>query len=152
MNQSNLFTSSEIDERRKILLPLWIKVFCWIFLILSVGTLITAILDLTGFAIPLTLYGLETQYPLSWVGLIIICLFVFKGIVSFGLLKGKEWSIDLAQTDAITGIIICIIMMIIHPLTDDFPGFRLTFRLELLILIPYLAQLRKISYYWTYPE
>jgi len=99
------------NASRRDLLPMWIKVFVWIFLIFGALVPVALILGVAGVNFSLSLYGLETIDSLSLIGVSIMCLFIFKGIVAFGLWTEKEWAVSLAIADASIGIILCILAM-----------------------------------------
>ena len=95
-NQTDLLTDELIQTNgipRKILLPLWIKIFTWLFLVISAFVPIVLILGVMGYKAQLALYGLETDEAFSLTGIIITAIFIIKGIVAFGLLKEKNWAI-----------------------------------------------------------
>ncbi len=54
--------------RRRKILPWWIKVFAWIFMAFGVLCLVGFILGILGFQFQLSIYGFETNQPLSIVG------------------------------------------------------------------------------------
>jgi hypothetical protein len=132
--------------KRKSLLPWWIKVFMWIFLIMGALAPIGFIFGILGYDFKLSLYGLETSDPVSITGICIILLFLLKGITSYGLLRETDWAIKLGMIDAITGICICSFVMIYSILNSSSAMF--SFRLELALLIPYLIKLSKIKATW----
>ncbi|KAA2243347.1 hypothetical protein F0L74_12650 [Chitinophaga agrisoli] len=134
--------------RRKKLLPWWIKTFAWIFLILSFFVPVAFVLSFLGFSSQMELYGIKPERASSVLGLILMALFVFKGIAAFGLLKERDWAIIVGMTDAVIGIVICTFMMIMHPFGEG-NGFTFNFRLELVLLIPYLIKLIKIRVPWA---
>lgn len=136
------------NKRRRSLLPLWIKIFIWIFLVMGSIAPIGLIVGMFGIKFQLSLYGLETVNPLSFVGLGLICIFLFKGITAYGLWFEKQWAIIVGQIDAIIGILICAFVMMILPFIDTHLGFKLNIRLELVLLIPYLVKLEKIKKEW----
>ena len=72
------------------LLPIWIKVFIWLFLITGVLSIVVLLLGLLGFTFSIALYGLSTIYPLSLMGICLIGLYLLKGVVSYGLWLGKS--------------------------------------------------------------
>ncbi|WP_185288589.1 hypothetical protein [Chryseobacterium lactis] len=132
--------------RRRDLLPLWIKFFLWIFLI---GGVIGAISLMAGpfmGHIDLSLYGIDSTRPYSIPGLILCCLFIYKGIVAYGLWFEQEWAPQAAIIDAIIGIAICLIMMAIIPFIS--PNISFTLRLELIPLYLYLVKMQKIKNAW----
>lgn len=146
--QTDLLTDDFFLENvipRNKLLPVWIKIFTWIFLIISFFAPIAFVLGLFGKKVHLSIYGIETDEPLSLVGIIITTLFIIKGITAFGLLKEKDWAIKVGIIDALIGIVICTLVMILPVITPD-PKFSL--RLELVALIPYLLKLLKIKTQW----
>lgn len=136
-------------SRRKNLLPWWIKVFAWIFLVMSLFVPVVTIFPLVGANAELALYGLNTNGPASLTGLLLIALFLLKGITAFGLLTEQKWAVILGIIDAITGICICTFVMIVYPFMDETPGFTLSLRLELALLIPYLIKLNRIRLQWS---
>jgi hypothetical protein len=147
-NLTDLLTDELIQENgipRKRILPLWIKIFMWIFLIIGAFAPIIFVLGLTGFNAQLALYGLETNEPLSLLGIIITALFIIKGITAFSLLKEKDWAIKIGILDAILGILICTLLMLYPIINSD---FKFSLRLELVALIPYLLKLLKIKTQW----
>ena len=135
--------------RRRDLLPIWIKIFTWIFLLFGAIAPIALIFGIIGMRFNLALYGLETIQPLSLAGILIIILFAIKGVVSFGLWTEKEWAVKLAIIDAIIGIIVCVFVMVIIPFISQNNGMNISLRLELIPLIPYLIKMRKIKTEWS---
>ena len=147
-NQTDLLTDELMQTTgvsRKKLLPLWIKIFTWIFLIISAFVPIVFVLGLMGYSAQLGLYGLETNEPLSSIGIIITVIFIVKGITAFGLLKEKDWAIKIGIVDATIGIAMCTFVML-YPIINSDTKFSL--RLELVALIPYLLKLLKIKTQW----
>lgn len=134
-------------KRRKDLLPWWIKVFIWIFLIVGAIALLGFIGGLIGFTFEISLYGLETNEPISMLGISVILLFLFKGFTAYSLLKESDWAIIAGIADALVGIILCSFTML-HPLFNPQGGTNFIFRLELLLLIPYFIKLLRIRPQW----
>ena len=131
--------------RRRSLLPVWIKIFTWIFLIFGVAAPFALMFGLLGIHFQLSLYGLETNDPISLIGLFLIGIFLYKGITAFGLWMEKSWAIIAGQIDAVLGIVVCIFVMFINPFLNS---FKINIRLELLLLIPFLIKLGKIKKDW----
>jgi hypothetical protein len=132
--------------RRRSLLPTWIKVFLWIFLI---GGALAAIFLIAGSMmthVSLSLYGMDANHPYSMTGLLICVLFLFKGIVAYGLWFEQKWAVQTAIADAIIGIAICLIMMAIIPFV--YPTISFTLRLELIPLYFYLKKMQNIKKSW----
>ncbi|MCF8298028.1 MAG: hypothetical protein K9J13_10825 [Saprospiraceae bacterium] len=136
--------TEELIRRRK-LLPWWIKIFAWIFLVFGAISPFGLIFGFLGMNFMLSLYGIQTYQPVSIIGLFLIGLFLLKGITAYSLLMEKDGAISLAQIDTIIGIAVCTFMMLIYPFINNLPGFHLTFRLELVLLIPFLIKLGKRS-------
>jgi len=149
-NQTDLL-QEEVDskyKRRRQLLPWWIKVFVWIFLVFGAILPVGIVAAVLGYNFQIALYGLETNEPLSLIGILLIILFLLKSIVAFGLWTEKKWAVNLGIIDAISGIVICIFIMLIYPFIDNTPGFSVNVRLELILIIPYLIKLNKINTDW----
>ena len=135
-----------IIARRRKLLPWWIKFFVWVFMIMGVIAPFGLIFALFGMHFQIALYGIETYNPLSVAGLGLTFVYVLKAIAAFGLWTEKDWAITIAQADAILGLVLCAFSMLILPLLSDH-HFTL-FRLEIIILIPYLIKLIRIKQEW----
>lgn len=129
--------------KRRDLLPLWIKIFIWIFMIAGIISLISFVFGLFGTKLNMSIYGLEATTPLSIIGIIVFSIYFLKGAVALGLWTGKAWAVDLAKIDAIAGILLCILALF-----GFFISNKISFRLELLVLIPYLIKMRRISSDW----
>lgn len=135
----------EYDGRRRDLLPWWIKFFSWIFMFLGVMAPAGLVIAAIGSPFHLSLYGLESNAPLSFTGLVITFLYILKGVSACGFLAETDWAIEFGQVDAVIGILMCTFLMFSYLFTLD-GSFDL--RLELLILVPYLWQLNKIKRSW----
>lgn len=134
--------------RRIKLIPVWVKIFSWIFIVFGCAVIIGLVYAMLGNTFELSIYGFDTLAPFSLVGIGIMFVFILKGLVAFGLLKEKDWAIKLGYTDAVLGIAACCFAMI-YPLVVS---GNFSFRLELIVLIPYLIKLDKIKKEWEVPE
>lgn len=134
------------DLRRRDLLPIWIKIFVWIFLFFGAIVPIVVIFGIFGMKLNLSLYGLDTIEPISLLGMFITLLFALKAVVAFGLWTEKKWAVNWAIIDAIIGIIVCVLVMGILPFVGT--GLSFSLRLELIALIPYLIKMIKINPEW----
>jgi hypothetical protein len=133
--------------RRRSLMPWWVKLFTWIFLVLGAISAMGFVAGFFGLNTDLSLYGLESNGPLSLAGLILLAIFLLKGITAFALWMEQDWAIHLGFADAILGILFCSFMMLVYPFLDgNAGGFKL--RLELFVLVPYLRWLMKVKPLW----
>lgn len=138
-------------HRRRDLLPIWIKVFIWIFMIFGAIALIGLVLGLFGMNIQLAFLGLETNNPLSITGIFIILMFLTKGIIAYGLWTEKTWAINIAKIEAIISGVICVLLMFgIQTVyqTSSFNVRSFNIRFELILLVLYYNKLSKIEYDW----
>ena len=77
----------------------------------------------------------------------------FKAITAFGLWMEKDWAIKFGIIDAVFGLIVCIMVMVVLPFVEIVEGVnRVNFRFEVLLLIPYLIQLIRMRKAWDDPE
>jgi len=150
-NQQDDILSDVVEQltklKRKHLLPLWIKVFMLFFLVFGVLAVTGFVLGIMGYRNDFSLYGLTSDNPLSTTGICITLLFLLKGITSFGLLKEENWAIKLGIIDAVVGIVLCVLIMI-FPTYIAGPDAKISFRLELILLVLYLNKLLKIRHAW----
>lgn len=149
MNQELESKFDEFDKpeiiRRK-LLPWWIKVFCWIFMILSVFAIGALITNLFVDNVNLSIYGFSTNNAYSGIGIFIIAIMLLKGYAAFSLWFEKPNAIMIAKLDAIVGVVICITSIFILPFTTENGHFSI--RLEIILLIPYYLKVNNIEYEW----
>jgi len=139
----------EASVKRRQLLPIWMKVFCWFFLFTGVVAPLAVLVGiLFNVQASMALYGLETTAPLSVAGLLISALFLLKGVVAYGLWWEKDWAITWGLADAIAGIAVCGFIMIVLPFMEGISRGGVSLRLELVALIPYLIKLRNIKPLW----
>lgn len=141
--------SQTIGIRRRDLLPVWIKVFTWLFLIMSLVIPVALAFGILKLPFNLELYGLVSTDPFSLIGLVILGLIAFKGVIAYGLLGSKPWAVRFAKADAMFGIGFCAAMMIVSLIKYSQGVMGFSFRLELLILIPYLLVMMKIEEDWS---
>ncbi|MBI1288972.1 MAG: hypothetical protein GC178_15500 [Flavobacteriales bacterium] len=135
-------------QRRRDLLPVWIKFFIWVFMVFGVLSPFGLILGAMGTSFSLSLYGIETPQPISVLGFLLTSLFALKGVVGFGLWTERDWAVQLAIIDAVIGIAICAVVTVVLPFLNSH-GFEFNFRLELFFLIPYFLKMKKIQKEWN---
>ncbi|MBD0830615.1 hypothetical protein [Aestuariibaculum sediminum] len=135
-----------LTKKRRNLLPWWIKFFSWFFMIFGVFTLICLCIGIFGGSAELSFYGFETYQPISALGLLIVSLALYKAFVGYSLWFEKDNAVMLGKMDAILGIILCTVGMVIIPFFQE--GFNLNIRAEIAFLIPFLIRLRKIESRW----
>lgn len=133
--------------RRKKLLPIWIRIFTFLFLFAGALTPIILVVGLMGGTASLALFGLESNEPFSYVGIGIWSQFAFKGVAAFGLWMERDWAIDVAKVDAILSMIVVTAVKLVMP--AFFESYSVSFPIELALLIPYFLHLRKIEASWA---
>jgi hypothetical protein len=136
-----------LGRRRRALLPVWIRIFIWFFMILGVIAIPLLILGLKGSNFQVALYGLQSDDPTSFVGIFLAAIFLFKGVVAFFLWFEKKWAIMLGLIDAIAGILICLDVMLNFPIVVTDVSSR-SFRMEIIFLTLYLVKLFNIRTKW----
>lgn len=137
------------NTRRRSLLPWWVKFFLWVFMVFGVIAPLTLIITaITGTTFRISLYGLETFQPISIIGILLAVIYALKAVVAFGLWTEKDWAPRAAMVDAIIGIVVCTITMLVLPFVDQSGGFEMKFRVELIVLIFYFNKMRNIESQW----
>jgi hypothetical protein len=137
--------NSDIVINRKKLIPLWIKIFGWIFIVMGVSIILIPFIT-PFFSIPVTyeLFGLSSQgSPFAPMALLISAIILSHSISAYGLLFGRDWGLIACLITGHIAIAICIFSM----LTSVTSG-AVNLRLELILLIPYVLKLRKIKKQW----
>lgn len=145
MDTQNDILTEEMPELhlRRLLLPLWIKIFIWIFMV-------TGVLAPVGFVVGTMLenfqaaiFGFETTDPLSLEGLLIISIFICNGIIAYRLWTEKRDAVEIAIYGAYLSVALCITSTLIAIMSG-----HLSLRLELVLLFLYIRKLREIKESW----
>ena len=100
-----------------------------------------------GMTFNLSFYGIETNEPLSFTGLLVISLFIIKGFTAYSLWFEKDWAITLGYIDAVIGMVICLIVMWVAPYFME--GFESEFKVELIFLLAFVFLLKKKQSQWV---
>lgn len=115
---------------RRDLLPLWIKIFLWFFIFTGIGVVIAFIIGFWDIYIPLQLYGLRAELMDTPRGLLLLAIFLLKGVVSYMLWNNWIKAIDFALVDAVIGVIISSYVTL-----SSLSNTYINFRIEILILL-----------------
>ncbi len=138
------------NHRRRDMLPVWVKIFTWIFMLFGMGVPVALFSILSDAKISLALYGLETNDPSSLVGLLLIGLISCKSVTAYALWTEQDWAIKLAKIDAAIGFFFCILSLfgLDSIILGNSDSIHFSFRLELLALIPYWRFLTRVQSEW----
>ncbi|GAB3845497.1 hypothetical protein GCM10028822_04020 [Hymenobacter terrigena] len=116
-------------------------------MLMGAVAVICLLAGLLGYPANLSFYGFETTAPLSQIGLLLIAVMLFKGYSAYQLWFEKDRGIAIARADAIIGVGLCIVSMFAMPFFQD--DFKLSFRLELVLIFFYWYRLNKIADAWA---
>ncbi len=139
---------NQLKITRRQLLPLWMKIFLWIFLVIGGLSTLAFLASLFGMTYSVGIYGLNSNGPLNPLSFAVTLIYLVKAITAFAFWTEKDWAIEIAFLDAIVGIAVCCFMIFIYPFMFLENGFHFNLRLELIALIPYLIKLDKIKVEW----
>lgn len=152
MDDQSIFEEMDTVEkvfiRRRKLLPIWIKIFVWIFMIMGATAPLAFVAGLFIDNVNLAIYGINATESISFAGILVTSIFISKGIVAYGLWFEKNWAVTAAYIDGIAGVLICILVMLIMPLLVIGPVRNFSIRFEIILLIPYIIKMDKIQYDW----
>jgi hypothetical protein len=151
MNEDNVNVADrQIDfptrrlERRRKLLPWWVIVFLWLFLLFFSLMPVAIVMGLLKYNFQISLLGLTTNEPFSLTGISLMALFSLKGVTAFALWTEKTWAVRLSKIDAIISIAVCLSVM-------GYAIFALrsfSIRLELIVLAFYIYKMSQIQHGW----
>lgn len=143
MENNILDKPSEINfkTKRLKLIPIWIKIFCWIFFVTALASPFVLLIPIIyDGPISLAFLGFSSTNPYDLQGILIISIFMLFGIGSYGILYRKDWGVNLSLAFGILGLLLVIINAIIN-LFNPIP-------LELIAQIPFIIKLYKIRKLW----
>jgi hypothetical protein len=156
MSQSNPYTppsalitdcsATEVVTSRKQLIPLWIKIFGWLFMAMGVAVpLLAVVMAALGQPASYEMFGLRHQgSPFHPMALLISTIILSLAVSAYGLLFGRSWGLNACLVTGYGGVAICLGTMAYSLFSQG----SLTIRLELLLQVPYLLKLHKIKPLW----
>jgi hypothetical protein len=141
VNSDHADATDPRDVRRE-LLPLWIKLFSWMFLALGGIGLIWLVL---GWAIEketeFAAFGLEASgLPYDAVPFLVTLLLVAHGAAAYGLLSARSWGVIAGLIVASAGVSVCLVTMAQQG--------GMPFRGELILEVPFVWKLLRIRREW----
>lgn len=133
-------------EERKRLVPTWIKVFGWLFIIMGASLPVLPIMTMSlDVPASYTLFGLSfVGSPFHPMALLIQALILSLAVSAYGLLFGRSWGLKACLATGYLGVAICAFTT----LYAIFVMGSFTLRLEFLIQIPYLMRLHAMKPSW----
>jgi hypothetical protein len=134
---------------RKKLIPKWIKVFGWIFVvagaIVPISWVFAAATQMLG---SYEVFGIKYYGPAHHpIAILVAAIFVALAVSAYGLLFGKSWGVHACLATGYLSVAVCIVTMLI-----GLSHQSINLRLELLLLIPYLRKLHQIKRQWAAGE
>ena len=157
MTQSNPYSPpsaavADVSDRtvsaltRRQLVPLWIKIFGWIFMVMgAVIPLLGIFAVASGQPASYEIFGLRYRgSPFHPMALIICAIILSLAVSAYGLLFGRSWGLNACLATGYGGVVVCVGTMAYAISQGSF-----TLRLELLAQVPYLIRLHKIKPLWS---
>ncbi len=140
--QENKEAGVRNQDYRKALVPVWIRVFGWIFIVMGALVPVFYLSALIfGFSASYMMFGMAYEGPaFALMPLLISTAILLNGICAYGLLFGRSWGVNACLVYGYIGLFITIATM--------FVDSGLVIRLEPIIQIPYLIKLHKIKPHW----
>lgn len=141
-------TAAEITRRE--LVPIWIKIFGWIFMLMGVAVpILPIVFPLLGRPATYEILGLShVGSPFHPMALLISAIILSLSVSAYGLLFGKPWGLKACLATGYGGLIICLATMAYSLVALS----SLSLRLELIAQIPYLMKLHKLRPLWLRNE
>lgn len=140
-----------VHKKKWQLLSNWYKTIILLYAFLSPIAFITICLSFFTKNIPLSLYGISSSSQFSSTGLFILSLILVKAVVGCSFIIGHNKAPIIGLIDSAVGIICCLFIGFIFPFFNQKESIDIVFRVELLILIPFLLKSFKIRKSWNGP-
>jgi len=147
---AGIIPSNGQPERRRQLLPIWIKVFCWIFIAMALPLIINFYLYISSHIyLRPPIYGLDKLQNIPYSDLAGHLILLFKTTIAFGLWTERKQAVKLAFVDAYLGVIIHSTVYYILPFFRPAPDISTMSIIEFALLLPYLLILYRIRSQWV---
>lgn len=140
----NNFNEFESVIRKRSLLPWWIKIFCWIFMVIGMLSLFVVFLVIANYEPELEIFGFNANENHPYNSILILFSFLFLGVTGYLLWFEKRKAIIIGQINALWGIILCLISMGLGLVNGNF-----VFRIELFFLVLFFVKLSQIKPKWS---
>ena len=141
--EAAVVSSEPTVTSRKQLVPIWIKIFGWFFMVAAVLIAPYMIWSfIAGADVAIELFGVSYAGPAAHpYAFIAFALFAFLGITAYGLLFGKDWGVTGCLVNGYLGVAICILTIVLSGGTN--------IRAEPIVHFFYLRRLHKIRKPWS---
>lgn len=134
-------------QRRRDLLPIWIKYFCWIFFLRSIGIVVQYLLYLfIDYPISESIFGIKGSEAFDWLSILVFCTIILNAVAAYMLWFEKDHAMIFAKTMASIGFFICVFR--IFNLENFDSRLAPSIRIEIILLLIYMWRLHKISDQW----
>jgi len=138
--------NTDKSHARNALIPLWIKFFGWLFIVMGglvplffFGSLIF------GLSASYTMFGLGYEgSAMALMPLIISTIILINGLCAYGLLFGKDWGLNACIVFGYIGLLLTLGTMLFEMIFNG----SMMIRLDPIIQIPYLFKLHKLKAHW----
>jgi hypothetical protein len=134
------------DQNRTKLLPLWIRIFCWIFLV--AGAFVPLLLLIGPFypaPMHFSLFGWSHDgSPYDVMSLLILAYLAASGAAGYGLLWGRPWGWDAGIVVGTIGLVVALASLV----NARQPDGSIYIALEPVLQVPYLYTLWRIRHGW----
>ena len=139
-------TLADTPLKRQQLLPLWIKIFGWLFILL--GALVPVLLVASMFVTikaSFNIFGVQIEDDAqAGVAMVVALMFIANAVCAYGLLFGKDWGLSACLIAGYVGVAMAIATIIGQAFSEG----TVRLRLELIIQIFFLIKLHKIKPFW----
>ena len=127
---------------RRSLVPVWIKIFGWVFIAMAVLSIPLMLWGaIAGENVRFELFGFTYEGPaLHPYAFAMVTLYLFMGMTAYGLIFRRDWGVTGCLANGYIGVALCIISMILSGGTN--------IRVEPIIQLFYIRRLHKIRREW----
>ncbi|MCB0602049.1 MAG: hypothetical protein KDC28_12510 [Saprospiraceae bacterium] len=119
--------------------PWWIQGILLLYLLLGLPLIVSLVLLIIGYNVPISLYGITSVEGSSILDVLLIILVGLKLLVGYLSLTGNNYAKQFAIIDGSIGILCCLFTGFIWPFIEGDQSVDLVFRLEMIVLIPYVV-------------
>ena len=140
---AQLGPSTELGRARRNVLPTWIKVFSWMFLLIGGAVPMVVVVGLIRrTTISVALFGFQySGSALDLEGLLLAGMLAGCGVTAYGLLWGRSWGQFAAIATGWAGLALCIASVFVRP--------GLNIPLEPFLLIPFVVAMHRRKAAWN---
>ena len=128
---------------KNVNLPLYVKLYCWFFCVNAIAVVICTMISVF-YPMNIRLLGIKGEL-LSLTGGVLILVSIFKGLLSYSMLRGNAMAIKIGLIDAIVSLLVILFVTFYPFIVYPTPTWERVISSEVLFIALYLYYMARLN-------